>query len=207
MPGAPALRTGTRAPVGRGEVVRTAEERLPAARTPLCSNEKLLLKINHAVLMATAKLFTTTPITMNDETTRRLAPTPKRCLERYRSGRKRVVSSGEFNDVPGGVDSMAVDKVQEALCLLRKAGQLDMLREGVVGPARPPRCVSGGVAGAVLACSSSMWPDETGGKEEGWGEVQGQGGRRGFDGPREGLASTGGRFTNIPVASRTGLSR
>ncbi|KAJ1186362.1 hypothetical protein NDU88_003144 [Pleurodeles waltl] len=55
---------------------------------------------------------------------------------------------------------MAAEKVQEALRLLREAGQLDLLQDGVEGPSCPPRRASGGVSAAVLACSSSREPDE-----------------------------------------------
>ncbi|KAJ1197247.1 hypothetical protein NDU88_001109 [Pleurodeles waltl] len=49
---------------------------------------------------------------------------------------------------------MAESKLQEALRLLREAGRLDILKEGVEGPSRPPQRASGGVAAAVIACSS-----------------------------------------------------
>ncbi|KAJ1215002.1 hypothetical protein NDU88_002612 [Pleurodeles waltl] len=43
--------------------------------------------------------------------------------------------------------------VAEALRLLREAGCLDLLAEGVVGSARPTRRAAGSVAAAVAACS------------------------------------------------------
>ncbi|KAJ1096683.1 hypothetical protein NDU88_001816 [Pleurodeles waltl] len=46
---------------------------------------------------------------------------------------------------------MAEKKVQEALWLLEEAGHLDILKDGVGGPSRPPRRASGGVAAAVMA--------------------------------------------------------
>ncbi|KAJ1152505.1 hypothetical protein NDU88_005280 [Pleurodeles waltl] len=55
---------------------------------------------------------------------------------------------------------MAEKKVQEALRLLKEAGHMDMLKDGLGGPSRPPRRASGGVAAAVLACSSSRDSDE-----------------------------------------------
>ncbi|KAJ1164676.1 hypothetical protein NDU88_005110 [Pleurodeles waltl] len=68
--------------------------------------------------------------------------------------------------------SMAERKVQEALRLLEEAGRLDLLQEGVGGPSRPPRRASGGVAAAVLACSTSR---DVGGRQAGRGCA---GGRR-----------------------------
>ncbi|KAJ1137379.1 hypothetical protein NDU88_003788 [Pleurodeles waltl] len=50
---------------------------------------------------------------------------------------------------------MVVDaKVQEALRLLREAGRQDLVREEVIQASHPARRAAGGVATAVLACSS-----------------------------------------------------
>ncbi|KAJ1142306.1 hypothetical protein NDU88_008633 [Pleurodeles waltl] len=67
----------------------------------------------------------------------------------------------------------AEEKVQAALRLLTEAGCLDILKEDVVGPSRPPRRASSGVAVAVLACSPPRAFDgrQAGGKWEGRREV------------------------------------
>ncbi|KAJ1192611.1 hypothetical protein NDU88_001918 [Pleurodeles waltl] len=72
---------------------------------------------------------------------------------------------------------MAERKVQEALRLLEEAGRLDHLQDCVGGPPRPPRRASGGVAAAVLTCSTAR---NVGRRQEvsrrGEGRVRGWGG-------------------------------
>ncbi|KAJ1180365.1 hypothetical protein NDU88_005587 [Pleurodeles waltl] len=97
----------------------------------------------------------------------------------------------------------AESKVQEALRLLREAGRLDTLKEGVEGPLRPPRRASGGSGDHLLFAAGSG--RQAGGKEEGRREGQGWG--CGCRGPREGLATSAAQPLCGSEAARGWVSR
>ncbi|KAJ1123533.1 hypothetical protein NDU88_002002 [Pleurodeles waltl] len=78
------------------------------------------------------------------------------------------------------------DKVQVALRLLREAGCLDMVREGVLSPLRPARRAASGVAAGILAFSLLRCVNATkatmslrGGAERTWERLQQRAGRSG----------------------------
>ncbi|KAJ1087678.1 hypothetical protein NDU88_000844 [Pleurodeles waltl] len=89
---------------------------------------------------------------------------------------------------------MAERKLQEA------SGYPEGGRGGPVAPTATGLRRRGGSSDCLLLIAG--FRRQAGGKEEGRREVQGQGWRRGYAGPLEGLAASEGRPPCVPVAAR-----